>query len=55
MAKLSTVNREKKRELLVNKYFEKRQALKKIISDVNASEEDRWKLQHHWSSTWQFT
>ncbi|MBQ1426037.1 MAG: 30S ribosomal protein S14 [Succinivibrionaceae bacterium] len=42
MAKLSTVNREKKRELLVNKYFEKRQALKKIISDVNASEEDRW-------------
>lgn len=42
MAKLSMLNREKKREVLVNKYFEKRQALKAIISDVNASEEDRW-------------
>lgn len=42
MAKTSMVNRELKREKLVKKYFEKRQALKDIISDVNASQEDRW-------------
>ncbi len=42
MAKLSMINREKKREALIQKYAEKRAALKAIISDVNASEEDRW-------------
>ncbi len=42
MAKTSMKNREKKRELLANKYFEKRQTLKAIISSVNSTEEERW-------------
>lgn len=42
MAKLSMKAREVKRAKLVNKYAEKRAALKAIISDVNASDEARW-------------
>ena len=42
MAKTSMKNREAKRELLVNKYYEKRQKLKAIVSDVNSSDEERW-------------
>lgn len=42
MAKNSMKAREVKRAKLVAKYAEKRAALKAIISDVNASEEDRW-------------
>ena len=42
MAKLSMKAREVKRAKLVEKYFEKRTALKAIISDVNASDEARW-------------
>ncbi len=42
MAKLSMINREAKREKLVKKYFEKRQALKDLIADVNASQDERW-------------
>ncbi|MCV5389116.1 30S ribosomal protein S14, partial [Escherichia coli] len=42
MAKQSMKAREAKRAQLVAKFAEKRAALKAIISDVNASEEDRW-------------
>ena len=42
MAKQSMKAREAKRAKLVAKFAEKRSALKVIISDVNASEEDRW-------------
>ena len=42
MAKNSMKAREAKRAKLVAKFAEKRAALKAIISDVNASEEDRW-------------
>ena len=42
MAKESMKAREAKRTKLVAKYAEKRAALKAIISDVNASEEERW-------------
>ena len=42
MAKTSMKNREAKRELLVNKYYEKRQKLKAIVSDVNSSDDERW-------------
>ena len=42
MAKNSMKAREAKRTKLVAQYAEKRAALKAIISDVNASEDDRW-------------
>ena len=42
MAKESMIAREVKRAELVEKFFAKRQELKAIISDVNASDEDRW-------------
>ena len=42
MAKTSMKMRELKRELLADKYFEKRQKLKAIISSVTASDEERW-------------
>ncbi|WP_114706631.1 30S ribosomal protein S14, partial [Vibrio cholerae] len=42
MAKQSMKAREEKRAKLVAQYAEKRATLKAIISDVNASEEDRW-------------
>jgi small subunit ribosomal protein S14 len=42
MAKESMKAREVKRAKLVVKYTEKRIALKAIISDVNASDEERW-------------
>ncbi|WP_028117115.1 30S ribosomal protein S14 [Ferrimonas senticii] len=42
MAKQSMKARDEKRTKLVAKYAEKRAALKAIINDVNASEEDRW-------------
>ena len=42
MAKTSMKNREAKRAFLVNKYFEKRQKLKAIVSDVNSSDDERW-------------
>ena len=42
MAKESMKAREVKRAKLVMKYSVKREALKAIISDVNASEEERW-------------
>ena len=41
MAKMSMINRELKREKCVAKYAEKRAALKAIISDSKASDEER--------------
>jgi small subunit ribosomal protein S14 len=45
MAKNSMVEREKKRAKMVAKYATKRAALKEIISDRNASDEERWEAQ----------
>jgi small subunit ribosomal protein S14 len=45
MAKKSMVMREKKRTKLVAKYAERRQALKVIIKDPKASDEERWQAQ----------
>ena len=42
MAKKSMIAREKKREKLVAKYAEKRLKYKKIILDLNSSDEERW-------------
>ncbi|GHA90499.1 30S ribosomal protein S14 [Cognatilysobacter bugurensis] len=41
MAKTSMVNREVKREKLAKKHAAKREALKKVISSVDASYEDK--------------
>lgn len=41
MAKKSMINRELKREKMVAKYAQKRMELKAIISDMNASDEER--------------
>jgi small subunit ribosomal protein S14 len=45
MAKNSMIEREKKRAKVVAKYAAKRAALKAIVSDRNASEEERWDAQ----------
>jgi len=42
MAKVSMIQREAKRAKLVAKYAEKRAALKAIINDVNASDDEKW-------------
>ena len=42
MAKLSLINREKKREALVAKYAAKRADLNKIIQDQSKSEDERY-------------
>lgn len=41
MAKKSVVNRQEKREILVKRNWEKRQALKTRASDMSLSEEER--------------
>jgi small subunit ribosomal protein S14 len=41
MAKTSMIKREEKRALLNRKYDKKRKELKKIVSSLNASEEER--------------
>lgn len=41
MAKMSMINRELKREKMVAKYAEKRAALKAIINDSKATDEER--------------
>ncbi len=43
MAKKSVVARQKKREILVARHWEKRQALKTMIVDMSLSEEERFK------------
>ena len=45
MAKLSAINKNNKRIKLSNKYFKKRQNLKKIIMDKKISLEERFKAQ----------
>ena len=45
MAKVSMVQREKKRERTVAKFAEKRAALKAIIKNVELSDDERWEAQ----------
>lgn len=45
MARLSIVEREKKRELLVAKFYVSRQALKKLIKSPSASDDEKWAAQ----------
>ena len=45
MAKLSSVNKNNKRIKLANKFYKKRQALKKIIMNKKLSLEERFKAQ----------
>ena len=45
MAKVSMIERELKRSKTVARFAEKRAQLKAIISNVNASDEDRWDAQ----------
>jgi len=45
MAKLSMLEREKKRQAAVAKYAQKRAELKAIIKNPETSEEDRWEAQ----------
>ena len=45
MAKNSMIEREKKRAKVVAKYAAKRTALKAIINDRNATDEERWDAQ----------
>ena len=45
MAKKSMIARENKRTRMVAKYAEKRAALKAILSDVNASDDEKWEAQ----------
>jgi len=45
MAKTSMLEREKKRAKTVARFAAKRAALKAIINDRNASDEDRWDAQ----------
>ena len=45
MAKQSMIAREKKRARTVAKYAAKRAALKAILSDANASEDEKWEAQ----------
>jgi len=42
VAKLSLINREKKRTALIKKFTVKRLALKKLIADTSRSDEDRY-------------
>jgi len=45
MAKVSMIQREKKREKLVAKYAAKRAELKALILSPNTSDEERWEAQ----------
>lgn len=45
MAKVSMIEREKRRAKTVAKYAAKRAELKAAISNINASEEERWEAQ----------
>jgi len=45
MAKKSMIMRELKREKLVKRYAVKRVALKKVVRDINSSDEDRMAAQ----------
>ena len=45
MAKTSMIARENKRAKIVAKFAAKRAALKAILSDVNASDDEKWEAQ----------
>lgn len=45
MAKLSMIEREKRRTKVVAKYAVRRAALKATIADVNSGDEERWQAQ----------
>jgi len=45
MAKVSMVEREKKRTKLVEKYNERRMLLRKIIKDPETSDSEKWEAQ----------
>ncbi len=45
MAKLSAINKNNKRIKLANKFFKKRQSLKKIIMNKSLTLEERFKAQ----------
>jgi small subunit ribosomal protein S14 len=45
MAKKSMIARENKRTRMVAKYAEKRAALKAVLGDLNASDEEKWEAQ----------
>lgn len=45
MAKKSMIAREEKRARTVARYAKKRAALKAVLSDVNASDEEKWEAQ----------
>ena len=45
MAKKSMIAREKKRTQMVAKYAVKRAALKAILSDVDAADQEKWEAQ----------
>ncbi len=46
MAKLSVINREEKRERIVKKFAAKRAEIKAVISNAQASDEDRMAAYH---------
>ena len=45
MPKTSVIERDKKRQKVVAKYAAKRAALKKIVGDRHASDDERWQAQ----------
>jgi small subunit ribosomal protein S14 len=45
MAKVSMIEREKKRAQLVKRYAKKRAEIKAVLKDVNATDDDRWEAQ----------
>ncbi|MEE4661508.1 MAG: 30S ribosomal protein S14 [Halieaceae bacterium] len=45
MAKKSMIARENKRARMVAKYAAKRAALKAVVADVNATDEEKWEAQ----------
>ena len=45
MAKKSMIARENKRARMVARFAQKRAALKAVIQDVNASDEEKWEAQ----------
>jgi small subunit ribosomal protein S14 len=45
MAKKSMIAREKKRARMVAKYAARRSALKAVLADQNASDEEKWEAQ----------
>lgn len=45
MAKVSMIEREKKRTKTVKKYAKKRAEIKAVLKDANATDDDRWEAQ----------